>query len=64
MLFPHGNVVNRYVAAVADISNMGLGVAGGTLNVAHDFIPNKLHTKLAVQPVACPVAPAESNYGA
>lgn len=58
LLFPHGNVVNRYVAAVADISNMGLGVAGGTLNVAHDFIPNKLHTKLGTAAAFAPVAPA------
>lgn len=46
LLFPHGNVVNRFVAAVTDISNMGLGVAGGTFNVSKDLIPNKLHSKI------------------
>ncbi|MBK7700825.1 MAG: hypothetical protein IPJ39_19915 [Saprospiraceae bacterium] len=46
LLFPHGNVVNRFVAAVTDISNMGYGVAGGTFNVSKDLIPNKLHSKI------------------
>lgn len=57
LLFPHGNVVNRFVAAVSDISNMGLGVAGGTLNLSHDFIPNKLHTKIGTAAALAPVAP-------
>jgi len=46
LLFPHGNVVNRFIAAVADISNMGYGIAGGTVNLARDLIPNKLHSKI------------------
>lgn len=46
ILFPHGNVVNRYVAAVADLSNIGYGMTGGTLNVAYDIIPNKFHSKI------------------
>lgn len=46
LLFPHGNVVNRYVAAVADLSNMGYGMTGATLNVARDIIPNKFHSKI------------------
>lgn len=46
LLFPHGNVVNRFVAAVTDISNMGYGIAGGTLNFSKDLIPNKLHSKI------------------
>lgn len=46
LLFPHGNVVNRYVAAVADLSNMGYGMTGATLNVGHDIIPNKFHSKI------------------
>ena len=46
LLFPHGNVVNRYMAAVVDLSNMGFGLAGGTLNIAKDIIPNKLHSKV------------------
>lgn len=46
IIFPHGNVVNRYVAAVSDLSNMGYGVTGGTLNLGHDIIPNKLHAKV------------------
>lgn len=46
LIFPHGNVVNRYVAAVADLSNMGYGMTGGTLNVGYDIIPNKFHSKI------------------
>lgn len=46
LLFPHGNVVNRFVAAVTDISNMGYGIAGGTFNFSRDLIPNKLHSKV------------------
>lgn len=46
LLFPHGNVVNRFTPAVADISNMGYGLFGGTANVQHDFIPHKLNAKL------------------
>ncbi len=46
LLFPHGNVVNRFVAAVTDISNIGYGVTGGTINLHKDLIPNKLHSKI------------------
>ena len=46
LIFPHGNVVNRYVAAVADLSNMGYGLTGGTVNIGHDIIPNKFHSKI------------------
>ena len=46
LLFSHGNVVNRYVAAVADLSNIGYGMTGGTLNVGYDIIPNKFHSKI------------------
>lgn len=46
LVFPHGNVVNRYVGAVSDLSNLGYGLAGGTLNAGYDIIPNKLHSKI------------------
>lgn len=46
LIFPHANVVNRYVAAVSDLSNMGLGVTGGTINFGYDIIPNKFHSKV------------------
>lgn len=45
LLFPHGNVVNRYVALVPDLSNMGRGLLGGTMNFQKAFIPNKLYAK-------------------
>lgn len=46
LLFPHANVVNRYVAAITDISNMGFGLLGGTFNLSRDFIPNRLAGKV------------------
>ena len=46
ILFPHGNVVNRFVSAVNDVSNMGYGLMGGTFNAYHDIIDNKLNVKI------------------
>lgn len=46
LLFPHANVVNRFTPVVSDISNMGYGLIGGTLNFAHDLIPNRLNGKI------------------
>lgn len=46
LLFPHGNVVNRFTPVVSDISNMGYGLVGGTVNLLHDFIPHKLNGKI------------------
>ncbi|NOG97822.1 MAG: hypothetical protein HND52_07660 [Ignavibacteriae bacterium] len=48
LLYPHGNVVNRFISAVSDISNLGLGQIGGTLNLHKDFIPNKLNAKVGL----------------
>lgn len=45
ILFPHANVVNRYTPAVADISNMGYGLAAGTLVFSRGIIPNRLIAK-------------------
>lgn len=46
LLYPHGNVVNRYIAAIPDLSNMGYGQFGGTLNFSKAFIPNKVVGKI------------------
>ena len=46
LLYPHGNVVNRFISAVSDLSNIGLGQIGGTLNFSKSFIPNKLTAKI------------------
>jgi len=46
LLFPHANVVNRYIAAVTDISNMGFGISALHLNLSKDFIPHKLTGKI------------------
>ncbi|HFA51323.1 MAG TPA: hypothetical protein ENJ95_20100 [Bacteroidetes bacterium] len=46
LIFPHGNVVNRYWALVPDLSNIGYGVTGGTVNFGRAFIPHKLSGKI------------------
>ncbi len=45
LLLPHGNVVNRYTAAVIDIQNIGYGLTAGILCGAYDVIPNKFRVK-------------------
>lgn len=45
LLLPHGNVVNRYSAAVTDIQNMGYGITAGALTVARDIVQNKFRVK-------------------
>jgi hypothetical protein len=55
LLFPDPQVVNRYYSMVHDISNMGLGVAGLTVNAMRDFIPNRFSGKIGA-------AVAFSNY--
>ncbi len=54
LLFPDPQVVNRYYSAVHDISNMGFGVTGGSVNLGRDWIPNRFNTKVGV-------ASAQSN---
>ncbi|GLR20013.1 membrane protein [Portibacter lacus] len=48
LLFPHANVVNRYIAAVTDISNMGLGISAIHVNASKDIIPHKFSTKVGM----------------
>lgn len=46
LLFPHGNVVNRFTPVIADLSNIGYGFIGGTANFSKGIIPNRLHAKV------------------
>ncbi len=46
LVFPHGNVINRFIGAVSDLSNLGYGITGGILNVSNDIIPHKLSVRL------------------
>lgn len=46
ILFPHGNVVNRFVGAVPDLSNRGLGLMAASLALNKAFIPHKFSAKL------------------
>jgi hypothetical protein len=46
LLMPHANVVNRFYAAVTDISNTGFGMTAATLGVSYDVIRNLLSAKV------------------
>jgi hypothetical protein len=46
LLMPHATVVNRFYAAVPDISNAGYGITAATLGVSHDIIKNKLAARI------------------
>lgn len=61
LLFPHANVVNRFTPVIADISNMGYGLMGGTVNIVHDFIPNRLNAKLGSAFALSPVQPQDGG---
>ncbi|MFC2139339.1 hypothetical protein ACFLR4_01645 [Bacteroidota bacterium] len=56
LLLPHGNVVNRFNAAVIDIQNIGYGLMAGAVNASYDIIPHKLKIKSAVGFGAAPVS--------
>ncbi len=58
LLYPHGNVVNRFVAAISDLSNIGLGQFGGTINFNKAIIPNKLKAKIGAAYAVSLVKPA------
>lgn len=57
ILFPHGNVVNRFVALVNDFSNLGYGLTGGVISFYKDFIPHKLNGKVSFASAMSNVAP-------
>ncbi|HRX52512.1 MAG TPA: hypothetical protein P5571_14165 [Candidatus Krumholzibacteria bacterium] len=46
LLLPHGNVVNRFNAAVIDVQNLGYGFSGGSLTIAKEIVPNKFRVKV------------------
>jgi hypothetical protein len=46
LLMPHGNVVNRFIAATIDIQNLGYGVQATSVQVSKELIPNKLRAKV------------------
>ncbi len=46
LLLPHGNVVNRFIAATVDIQNLGYGMQAASLQVHKDIVPNKLKAKI------------------
>jgi len=48
LLLPHGNVVNRFNAAVIDIQNLGYGFTGGSLTVSKELVPDKWKVKVGV----------------
>jgi len=61
LLFPHANVVNRFTPLVADISNMGYGITGGTANFYRDIIPHKFNAKVGAAMAYSSVAPQDAG---
>lgn len=45
LLMPHGTVVNRYVAAVIDIQNIGYGLQAAALTASKEIVPNRWRIK-------------------
>jgi hypothetical protein len=62
LLFPHANVVNRFYAAVSDISNQGYGLFGGTLNASADVVRNRLTLKLGLAAASSNIAPPSGGH--
>ena len=63
LLFPNPNVVNRFTPVISDISNMGYGLAGGTVSISRGFIPHKLIGKVGVAGAFSPLKPnGGGNY--
>lgn len=46
ILMPHGNVVNRYTPAIADLSNMGYGMTAATATLSRSVITHKFTTRV------------------
>ena len=63
LLLPHGNVVNRFNAAVIDIQNIGYGLGAVSLIGSYDIWPHKLKLKMAGGTGFASVAPFNGgNY--
>jgi len=63
LLLPHGNVVNRFNAAVIDIQNIGYGLAAGSLVGSYDIVPHKLRAKTGLGLGLSPTSPeGGGNY--
>lgn len=62
LLLPHLTVVNRFYAAVSDISNMGFGLTAGTLNASYDLIRNNLTLKVGGAVGYSNVAPMNGGH--
>jgi hypothetical protein len=62
LLLPHANVVNRYYAAVSDLSNQGYGLSAATLNGSYDLVRNRLTIKLGVAAAGSNVAPPGGGH--
>ncbi|HZS39834.1 MAG TPA: hypothetical protein VFF06_23535 [Polyangia bacterium] len=62
LLLPHSTVVNRFYAAVFDVSNLGYGLSAGTLNVSYDLIRNVLTAKVGGAVGYANVAPSGGGH--
>jgi hypothetical protein len=62
LLMPHGNVVNRFMPAIVDISNMGYGLTATTFNFNKGIIPHKCNAKIGGAFAMSNVQPAGGGF--
>lgn len=62
LLLPHSNVVNRFYAAVFDLSNQGYGLTAGIVNASYDPVPDKLTLKVGAAVGSANVAPPSGGH--
>ena len=61
ILFPHANVVNRYIGAATDISNIGYGISAIHVNAAKDIIPYKFNAKIGLASAISNATPVQGG---
>ena len=57
ILMPHGNVVNRFTPAIADLSNMGYGMSAATATFARSIVPHRFTAKVGAAAAFSNAAP-------
>ena len=62
LLFPHGNVVNRFTPVVSDLSNMGYGLTAAVANFNRSVIPHRFNVKAGTAAALSNAVPAGGGH--
>lgn len=62
LLFPHGNVVNRFTPVVSDLSNMGYGLTAAVVNFNRSVIPHRFNVKAGAATALSNAVPAGGGH--